>query len=182
MTDPGPYMSVKPRADSAPLTPYDLQQAGYSPEVAAILAEELSRMDRRARENAKRKPKTLEQRAKDALKARLRSCARGIEALAAGLETAHADRSGNWHFAMLPLFDHGLRGPPRRPGLLDQFERIEREAAQGCEQSAAFVAEYGVLLRLCDHMRHVRPPPRAPDYDPLEGLTRAQREYLEGAE
>ena len=167
-------MSVTGGADSAPpATATDLE------ELAAFV--ELARVARRARENAKRQPKTPEQRAKDALRARLRSCARGIERLAADLEMAHGDRSGSWQYAELPLFDYGLRGAANRPGLLDQFERIEREAAQGCELSAAFVAEYGPLLRLCDHMRHIRPPPRAPDYDPLERLTREQREWIEGA-
>jgi len=159
MTDPGPYMSARKGAESAP--------TDQSPPIR----------------NGKRQPKTAEQRARDAVKARLRVCGRAIEALAEKLEHAHGDRSGLWHLgALLPLFQEGMRGPsPTRPGLLDQFERIEREAAAGCELSAAFVAEYGELLRLCQHMQHIRPPPRAADYDPLEILTPYQRSIIKEA-
>ncbi|WP_159016614.1 hypothetical protein [Cognatiluteimonas profundi] len=147
----------------------------------APLAEALASIERRQRENAKRKPKTDAQRKRDAVKARLRSCGKGIDDLAADLERAHGDKSGTWHYAMLPLFESRMRGAPYRPGLLDQFERIEREAKEGCELSAAFIETYGPLLRLCEHMRHLRPPPRAPDYDPLALLTPDQREWIKGA-
>jgi hypothetical protein len=152
-------------------------------DIEAITAEAPAAVERRQRENAKRRPKTPEDKARDAVKARLRVCGRGIEALAADLERVHSDRSGGYRAATLwlPLYEERMRGPPTRPRLLDQFERIEREAAAGCELSAAFVAEYGELLRLCDHLRYERPPPRAADYDPLESLTPEQRRRIREA-
>lgn len=127
----------------------------------SVIEEELARYERRQRENANRRPKTPEQRARNATRARLRSCRRGIEELAADLERVHNDRSGGYRFALLwlPMFAERMRGPSSRPGLLDQFERIEHEAAAGCTLSAAFVTQYGELLRLCDHLRYEMPPP-----------------------
>jgi hypothetical protein len=84
-----------------------------------------------------------------------------------------------YHYAILPLVsDSQMHGTPTRPGLLRQLERVEADAAAGCETSARFAEEYGPLLRLCDHLRNVRPPPRAADYHPSEILSDYQRQLL----
>ena len=54
----------------------------------------------------------------------------------------------------------------RRPGLAGQFERIRREAAEGCELSQKFLSVWEETFALCERLRHMRPPERTPDFDP----------------
>ncbi|HVI58037.1 MAG TPA: hypothetical protein VM619_04065 [Luteimonas sp.] len=151
------------------------------PEVAEALAQALAKMDRSARDRARRKPQTAEQRARYALRSRLKSCAQGIERLAAEVEGKHTDRSGGsrWGWIPPPDNDADLRGlSPDRPRLLDQWERIEREATAGCAESAQFVTEYRPMLQLALQLRHERPPERAADYKPAEAWTQDQRAWV----
>lgn len=144
----------------------------------------LKRSEAQAGYNAKRRPKSDEQRAREALRARLRKLGQKVEALAAQVEEDQTDRRGGrhliWSMMKPPADNRDLRGPPARPGLLDSWERVEREAAAGCELSQACVDQFGPMLRLALELRHHRPPERAPDYDPMEGLSESARRYIEG--
>jgi hypothetical protein len=46
-----------------------------------------------------------------------------------------------------------------------QFERIQREAAAGCGLSQAFLLHWETVFNLCDRLRRISPPERAPDFD-----------------
>lgn len=130
---------------------------------------------------AGRKPQSPEQKAREALKRRLGRLGQHVELFTLEVEQRHSDRSGNNHWGWMkpPANNSDLRGPPNRPRLLDKWERVEQEAAAGCEASAGFIAEFGPMFRLALELRHHRPPPRAADYDPLEGMTDEQRRWVE---
>ncbi|GAA3925301.1 hypothetical protein [Luteimonas lutimaris] len=137
------------------------------------------RSEKHARANAKRKPKTAEQKAREALRLRLLRLGKKIEALAEQVEQQQTNRSGGLHWTwsvMKPPADNSdLRSQSaERPGLLDSWERAEREAAAGCELSQAFVADFGPMLRLALELRHERPPERDPDYSPPGDGERAE--------
>lgn len=127
----------------------------------------------------KRAPPTPEQRARNNLRKRLSATGGRIEAFAADLERVLTDRSGNYHWGRLPgtlLCEwHTRKGTRDRPGLGEQMARIEAEAGAGCAPSAAWLEHYGPLFALCLDLQRERPPKRAADYDPLEGMTPAQR-------
>lgn len=117
-------------------------------------------------------------------RARLRKFAAEAEALSNAVSMRLEDRSGNYRWGWLapPSDDSDLRSPsPSRPRFLDRWDRIKREAAEGCAESATFVALWEPTVLLTLHLRHERPPGRAPDYDPKEGLiklTADQRAFL----
>lgn len=124
------------------------------------------------------------QRARYALRQRLKNCAGQIEQLVDQVETKHADSSGTyWAGWLAPPADNcDLRGSQYRPGLLDQWDRITNEAAEGCAESAAFVERYGEMLELALHLRQQRPPKRDPNYDPKAALSAQQRAWIAGRE
>lgn len=165
-----------------PTEPRDSPGSPYADAVQAEVDRYLRRSEQQARAYAKRKPQTEEQKARALLRSRLRTLGRKIEAEAERVEQRQGDRSGHhrWGWVPPPADDSDLRGPPTRPGMLDSWERVEREAAEGCELSQAFAAEFGPMLRLALELRHERPPARASDYDPAEVFTEAQRRYVEG--
>lgn len=112
------------------------------------------------------------------LRRRLRELGKALADATDWLERVHSDRSGAHHYAPLPLLESQWRGSERAPGLAARFERVRRDAAEGCELSAQFVRDQEPLFLLCEHLRQQRPPARARDWDPLEALTPAQRRWL----
>lgn len=170
--------------DGPEVAPTDAPGAEFDhPAVREAVAQMERTAAKSARDRAKRKPLTAEQRERYNRRKRLKTCAAKIEQLAAEVEQRHTDRSGGhwltWSMTAPPTDDSDLRSrDPRRSALLNYWERIEREAAEGCEESAAFVVEWGPVLALALHLRHQRPPQRAADYDPREVFTDDQRAWL----
>lgn len=165
-------------------TPRDPRDSPGVPLADAVQAEVdryLHLSEQRARADAKRKPQSPEQKTRALLRSRLRTLGQKIEALADQVEWRQGDRSGHSHWGWMkpPADNSDLRGAsPTRPGMLDSWERVEREAAEGCELSAEFVAEFGPMLRLALELRHERPPPRALDYDPMEDMPESARQHV----
>lgn len=124
------------------------------------------------------------QRARYALRQRLKNCAAQIERLVDQVETKHADPSGGYWAGWIPppADNSDLRGSQYRPGLLDQWDRITHEARQGCAESAAFIERYGAMLRLALHLRQQRPPKRDPTYNPQAALSPQQLAWIAGRE
>jgi hypothetical protein len=52
-------------------------------------------------------------------------------------------------------------------GILVRLERVTLAAANGCDLSRAFLAEWGDVVRLCQELRRTSPPAQAPDFDPV---------------
>lgn len=146
---------------------------------AALAIARMQERERRKAAGLIRKPTPQEQRRRS-LQDRLRKLRGDLEGAVEFLERVHSDRSGLWHYAFLPLAVPKWKGYWNAPGLEERIERVRKEAAGGCELSEAFLREWDEAFRLCDHLRHLRPPPRAADYRAEEGMTPYQREVLLG--
>lgn len=98
---------------------------------------------------------------------RLVGTARRLEAARDRLVEMHSDRSGMARrLHRPPLLEREWRGSAKAPGLQESFARIYREAEEGCDLSASFLAEWREVFELCRRLRLMALPERAPDFDP----------------
>ena len=102
-----------------------------------------------------RRKRTGEQAQRMNTRARLRRLGADIQAAANTLERLHTE---GCIWPSYPLLSKEWEGRGRSPGIGKRFARANEEAAQGCADSAEFVAEWEPLFLLCEHLRHERLP------------------------
>jgi hypothetical protein len=117
-----------------------------------------------------RKPRvqkrTEQQKASDALSARLRRATSWLAELDELLTGIQRDRSG--HYAYLPSNLSSLSRPGAKTytALQEALQRIEREARDGCMRSAEWMLENAEWIGRVTYLYTTPPPKRAADYKP----------------
>jgi hypothetical protein len=116
-----------------------------------------------AGEQRKPRKRSEQQKASDALSARLRRATAWLAELDELLTGIHSDRSGR--YALLP---RGFIKPGGKTytALEEALRRIEREAHDGCMRSANWMLENAEWIGRVTYLYNTPPPKRADDYKP----------------
>ena len=116
-----------------------------------------------AKEQREPRRRTEQQKASDAVSARLRRAMSWLAELDQLLTGIHADRSGQ--YALLP---RGLIKPGANTyaQLQEALQRIEREARDGCTRSADWMLTNAEWIGRVTYLYRKPPPKRAEDYKP----------------
>ena len=115
---------------------------------------------------ARKRIRTPEQQAQDALRKRLQRVQKRILSLQKLLVDIHEDRSGMYHFLSCP-------GSIQHRELREMLARIEGDAAAGCVESVNFLLANAERIGWIEYHANKRPPPRDPTWKPAPIVRRS---------